>query len=343
MQARQPAGERLSTVKRDCREGQLMLGMMSFEIDPRTFQATLDQTSCTVAEAEASSTGISHQLCASIGVNRGCSTLAAAQQRVLKLSITTHFRNQSAASSYEPKAAQAEYQRLRKPCAWKQGAAERQVARVPESWSVRLHRRGSQALNPGQSDSSAVLRLQYLVDPIRRVLSITERVSGAHFAVARQAASSAPVACGRCRPLQLTLSNDAVYPHREVGYRSKWCQSRRARSDCGRDFEDQRAMLTARTVRRNRVGTSSSTTPKCCTKFWRTPAALGSRADYQVAVVDANNRVAIAGVDVGDRVGPMWIVPRRPQAGRACGFRRTSKVKDGTQVNPIPDKTAGAK
>jgi membrane fusion protein, multidrug efflux system len=58
---------------------------------------------------------------------------------------------------------------------------------------------------------------------------------------------------------------------------------------------------------------------------------------YNVALLDANNKVAIRNVDVGDRVGSMWIISRGLQPGDRVVSEGTSKVKDGATVKPTSD------
>jgi len=65
---------------------------------------------------------------------------------------------------------------------------------------------------------------------------------------------------------------------------------------------------------------------------------------YQVAVLGANNKVSIHSVDVGNRIGEMWVINKGLNAGDHVVSEGTSKVRDGATVNPTPDnstETAG--
>jgi RND family efflux transporter MFP subunit len=57
---------------------------------------------------------------------------------------------------------------------------------------------------------------------------------------------------------------------------------------------------------------------------------------YQVAVVDAQNKVSIRTVQVGDRVGTQWIVADGLKPGERVVAEGVQKVLPGMQVNPKP-------
>jgi membrane fusion protein (multidrug efflux system) len=61
---------------------------------------------------------------------------------------------------------------------------------------------------------------------------------------------------------------------------------------------------------------------------------------YQVAVVDGENKVSIRTVKVGDRVGSLWIIADGLRPGERVVAEGVQKVRPGTQVNPklyVPD------
>jgi membrane fusion protein (multidrug efflux system) len=55
---------------------------------------------------------------------------------------------------------------------------------------------------------------------------------------------------------------------------------------------------------------------------------------YQVAVVDARNKVNIRTVTVGDRVGTQWVIPEGLKPGENVIAEGVQKVRVGTLVNP---------
>jgi RND family efflux transporter MFP subunit len=57
---------------------------------------------------------------------------------------------------------------------------------------------------------------------------------------------------------------------------------------------------------------------------------------YQVAVVDSQNKVSIRPVTVGDRVGTQWIIADGLKQGERVVVEGVQKVRPGMQVNPKP-------
>ena len=57
----------------------------------------------------------------------------------------------------------------------------------------------------------------------------------------------------------------------------------------------------------------------------------------QIAVVGPGNKVTIRTVDMGERVGEMWIVSSGLKPGEQVVSEGTAKVRDGQIVNPQPD------
>jgi membrane fusion protein (multidrug efflux system) len=63
---------------------------------------------------------------------------------------------------------------------------------------------------------------------------------------------------------------------------------------------------------------------------------------YQVAVVDSENKVSIRTVTVGDRVGSQWIIADGLKPGERVVAEGVQKVRPGAQVNPKPYVPDGA-
>jgi membrane fusion protein (multidrug efflux system) len=59
---------------------------------------------------------------------------------------------------------------------------------------------------------------------------------------------------------------------------------------------------------------------------------------YQVAVVGSDNKVSIHSVEVGSRVGDLWIITKGLKAGDRVVSEGTSKVRDGAPVKPTEEK-----
>jgi RND family efflux transporter MFP subunit len=59
---------------------------------------------------------------------------------------------------------------------------------------------------------------------------------------------------------------------------------------------------------------------------------------YQVAVVDAGNKISTRTVKVGERIGSKWIIEEGLNAGETVVVEGTQKVRPGMVVNPKPFK-----
>ena len=57
---------------------------------------------------------------------------------------------------------------------------------------------------------------------------------------------------------------------------------------------------------------------------------------YQVAIVGADNKVSIRKIKVGPRVGTLWVVEEGVQEGEKVVTEGVQKVRDGAPVNPTP-------
>ena len=60
---------------------------------------------------------------------------------------------------------------------------------------------------------------------------------------------------------------------------------------------------------------------------------------YQVALVDAQNRVHVQAVSVGPRVGSQWVIEQGLKPGQRVVVEGTEKVREGMLVNPQPLST----
>lgn len=60
------------------------------------------------------------------------------------------------------------------------------------------------------------------------------------------------------------------------------------------------------------------------------------QGSYQVAIVDNDNKVNIQAVEVGDRVGSQWIIQKGLKPGERVVAEGTQKVRQGSKVNPKP-------
>lgn len=65
------------------------------------------------------------------------------------------------------------------------------------------------------------------------------------------------------------------------------------------------------------------------------------QGSYQVAVVGPDDKIAVRAVEVGERVGTMWVVNRGLLRGERVVAEGTTKVRDGSLVTPVPFNSSG--
>jgi membrane fusion protein (multidrug efflux system) len=322
-------------IKQDYREGSLVhKGDVLFEIDPRTFQATLDQTLAQVAQAEGQLAQAQAQLqLANINVNRD--TPLAAARAIAQSQLDTDTQNRAQFEA-QIKTAQANIQTAK--------AAVEQARLNVGFTQVRSLVDGIAGIAStqvgSQVNASTVLTSVSQVDPIRAYFSITEQEYLALAARAGKRSSSADfLRENSALPLQLTLSNDSVYPHQgRVEFADREVNNQTGTIRIVGAFPNPGNVLRPGQFGRIRAMTSLNKSALLVPQ--RAVTELQGR--YQAAVVEANNHVMITAVEVGDRVGQMWIIRSGLKAGAHVVSEGTSKVQDGMAVNPKPD-TAGEK
>jgi membrane fusion protein (multidrug efflux system) len=70
------------------------------------------------------------------------------------------------------------------------------------------------------------------------------------------------------------------------------------------------------------------------------PAVTELQGGYEVDVVGADNRVATRSVQVGDRVGTMWVISSGLKPGDRVVVEGQQKIRPGNQVQPKPFKAS---
>jgi membrane fusion protein (multidrug efflux system) len=326
-------------IKQSYREGSLVhKGDVLFEIDPRPFQATLDQTLAQVAQAEGQLAQAQAQLqLANINVNRDTPLAAARAIAQSQLDNDTQNRAQIEA---QIKTAEANIQTAK--------AAVEQARLNVGFTQVRSLVDGIAGIATTQVGSqvnpTTVLTSVSQVDPVRAYFSITEQEYLALAGRAVKGSSSAGfLRENSTLPLQMTLSNDAVYPHQgRIEFVDRQVNSQTGTIRIVGSFPNPGNVLRPGQFGRVRAMTSLNRSALLVPQ--RAVTELQGR--YQAAIVDPDNHVRIAGVEVGDRVGPMWIVRSGLKAGERVVSEGTSKVQGGMTVNPKPDttpQTAGGK
>jgi RND family efflux transporter MFP subunit len=301
-------------------------GQLLFQIDPRPFQAALDQAAGQLAQAKASlANARAVQGRTQLDVER-YTPLAkeqAASQQDLDNSVQNNLAAKATVATAEAQIKTAEaaletaqinldFTRLIAPIDGIAGQAQLQVGAL---------------VNPSTGPVTSVSD----VDPIKVYFTVSE--SEYLEWNKRFPTESSREAAGKQLRLQLILANGSTYPRDGTFYFAdrQVNQSTGAIRIAGL-FPNPGNIL--RPGGYGRVRTAVRVQKDALLVPQRAVSEL--QGAYQVAVVDAQNKVSIRTVQVGDRVGTQWIVADGLKPGERVVAEGVQKVRPGMQVNPKP-------
>lgn len=315
-------------IKQDYREGSFVhKGEILFEIDPRTFQAALDQAEGQLAQARGQLAQAQAQLgLAAINVKRD--TPLAAARAIAQSQLDNDIQTQAQDEALV-KAAEANI---------KTNQATVEQAQLNIGFTrVRSLIDGIAGLAMTQIGNlvgqTTVLTTVSQVDPIKAYFSISEQE---YMALAGKLSGNGPdlLRASSAVPLQLTLANNAVYPHRgRIVFADRQVNSQTGTIRIAGAFANPGNVL--RPGQFGRIRAITSLKKGALLVPQRAVTELQGR--YQVAVVGPDNRVSIHEVEPGDRVGDMWIVNGGLNPGDRVVSQGTAKARAGSVVNPKPD------
>jgi membrane fusion protein, multidrug efflux system len=304
-------------IKQDYREGSFVhKDDILFEIDPRPFQAALDQAKGQLAQARGQFAQAQAQLALSkINVQRN--TPLAKARAIAQSQLDTDIQ------------AQAQNEALIKTnqAAIQGGEAAVETAELNLGFTkVRSLISGIAGIAATQIGNlvgqSTLLTTVSQVNPIKVYFPISEQE---YLRVAGKFTS--PV------PLQLTLADGSVYPHPgKIAFANRQVDQQTGTIRMVGLFANPGNLLRPGQFGRLRARTALRQNALLVPQ--RAVSELQGR--YQVAVVSADNKVAIHTVKLAERVGEMWIVESGVNPGDRVISEGISKVRDGMTVNPKP-------
>jgi RND family efflux transporter MFP subunit len=301
-------------------------GQLLFEIDPRPFQAALDQAEGQLAQAKAVlANAEAVQGRTELDVNRYtplAKEQAASQQDLdnavqnnmaAKATVATAAAQiRSAEAAVETAKINLDFTRLVAPIEGIAGQAQLQVGAL---------------VNPSSGPVTSVST----VDPIKVYFTVSETEYldwNKRFPTetTRQAA-------GKSLRLELILADGSTYPREGSFYFAdrQVNQSTGAIRIAGL-FPNPGNIL--RPGGYGKVRTAVRVQEDALLVPQRAVSEL--QGGYQVAVVDRENKVSIRPVTVGDRVGTEWIIAEGLKQGERVVVEGVQKVRPGMQVNPKP-------
>ena len=321
-------------VRQNYREGSFVhKGDVLFQIDPRTFQAALDQALAQVSQAKGQLAQAQAQLgLAMINVKRD--TPLAAARAIAQSQLDNDIQAQA---QYEAqvKTAQANIQT-------NEAAVEQARLNLgfTEVRSLIDGIAGIAAVQIGNLVTpTTVLTTLSQVDPIKTYFSISEQeylsLAGR---IRREGGGPDLLRVNSPVPLQLTLGNETVYPRQgRIAFADREINAQTGTIRIVGAFPNPGNVL--RPGQFGRIRAVVSLKKGALMIPQRAVSELQGR--YEVAIVGLDNRVTIAAVQPGDRVGEMWVIESGLKPGDRVVSEGIAKVRDGMTVNPRPD-TEGA-
>lgn len=301
-------------------------GQLLFEIDPRPFQAALDQAQGQLAQATAMlANAEAVQGRTELDVNRYtplAKEQAASQQDLdnaiqnnlaAKATVATAKASiQSAEAAVETAKINLDFTRLVAPIDGIAGQALLQVGAL---------------VNPGSGPVTSVST----VEPIKVYFTVSEREYLDWNK--RYPTEATRLAADKRLRLQLILADESVYPHDGTLYFA----DRQVNPNTGAIrlaglFPNPGNIL--RPGGYGKVRTAVRVQEGALLVPQRAVSEL--QGGFQVAVVDGENKVSFRTVTLGERTGTQWIVSDGLKAGERVIAEGVQKVRPGMQVNPKP-------
>lgn len=300
-------------LKQTYREGtRVHKGAVLFEIDPRPFEAALQQAQGQQAQAEAQLSKTS------LDVQRD--TPLAKQSAIPQAQLDNDIQANAAASAVlKANKAQVEQARLNM-----------------EFTKVRSLVDGIAGIAKGQIGDlvgpTTILTTVSQVQPIKAYFSVSEQ-EYLPYATRISEVASGKRAAGTHKVLELILADGSVYPHKGaiiVADRQVDLKTGTIRFAAG--FDNPDGVLRPGQFARVRFPTSVAKDALLVPQR----AVIETQGTYQVAVVTPENKASIRPVKVGQRVGNMWIIQEGVQPSERVIVEGFQKVKEGAPVNPKP-------
>ena len=323
-------------IRQDYREGSFVQkDQVLFEIDPRPFQAVLDQAKGQLAQAHGQLGQAQAALSlANINVNRD-TPLAQARaiaQSQLDNDVQTMKQDEAAVAtaqasieSAQATVEQAElnlgFTKVRSLISGIAGTAATQIGNLVSQ--------------------TTVLTTVSQVDPIKAYFPISEQEYLQVSQRINPGASGDWLAHSAMVPLRLTLSDNEVYPKQgHIVFADRQVDSQTGTIRVVGAFANPRNLL--RPGQFGRVRAETGVLHNALLIPQRAVSELQGK--YQVAVVSGDNKIQIRAVDVGAREGESWIVKSGLQVGERVVSEGVAKVREGMTVTPKPDsyKSNGA-
>ncbi len=300
-------------IKQNYTEGDYVKkGQTLFEIDPRPFQAILEQARAELGQAEARHTTAK----ANLARVRPLAEKNAVSQKDLDDSIGSEQSTQASVRAAKAAVDKAQldlnFTKIISPIDGIAGIAKAQIGNLLGSGSVEE------------------LTTVSTINPIKVYLSLSEQEY--MQALERRGKPVSKVA------LQLILSDGSTYPYKgEFAFADRQVDVRTGTIRVATTFPNPQNLLRPGMFCRIRaemgIRKAALVIPQ------RAVSEIQGR--YLVAVVSPENKVSIKSVKVGPWFGQLWVINEGLQAGEKVVAEGTQKVRDGLTVSPKPFVAGG--
>ena len=305
-------------LKQNYREGMLVRkGDVLFEIDPRPFQAALEQAQGQQAQAEAQLSKTT------LDVQRD--TPLAKQSAIPQAQLDNDIQAHAAAVAVlKANKAQVEQARLN-----------------TEFTKVRSLVSGIAGLAKGQIGDlvspTTVLTTVSEVQPIKAYFSVSEQ-EYLPFASKISEIVTGKRAVGTRKTLELILADGSVYPSKgAILVADRQVDLKTGTIRFAAAFDNPKGVLRPGQFARVRLPTAVAKDALLVPQR----SVIETQGTYQLAVVTPDKKATIRPVKVGQRVGNMWIIEQGVQPSEQVIVEGFQKVKEGGPVNPRPFQPSG--
>ncbi|HLH44127.1 MAG TPA: efflux RND transporter periplasmic adaptor subunit [Bryobacteraceae bacterium] len=312
-----------------------------FEIDPRPFQAALDQAQGQLAQARGQLSQAEGQL-AQAHAQLGLADINVKRDTPL---ASAHAIPQSQLDNDVQAKAQAEALIKADEGAIQAAKAAIQAAEAAvEQAQLNLGFTKVRSLIDGVAGvattqignlvgPTTVLTTVSSVNPIKAGFSISEQE---YLSLAGKLHPNSPQdLLGRQVPLQLTLSNGNIYPHQgHMIFADRQVDPQTGTIRIIGSFDNPGNLL--RPGQFGRIRAMTGFRKGALLVPQRAVTELQGR--HQVAVVGPDNKVSLRTVETAERSGQLWVIMSGLKAGERVVSEGTSKVSEGALVSPKPDE-----
>jgi len=302
-------------IRQDYHEGaSVKKGQLLFEIDPRPFQAVLDQAKGQLAQAEAQMAN------AELNVKRDIPEAEAHAIPQSQLDTDTQSllgakaAVESGQASVEQAALNLGYTRV--------------VSLVDGIAGINTVQVGN-LVGP-----STVLTAVSQVSPIKVYFPISEQeylriADGGGPGSVDWLTHVSPI------PLRLTLADGSAYPHPgRISFADRQVNTQTGTIQMVGEFPNSKNLLRPGQYARVQAPTGSIRGALLVPQA----AVSQQQGTYQATVIGADNRAQLRTVQVGPRVGTLWVITAGLKPGERVVAVGAEKAKDGEPVNPAPYK-----